>query len=61
MVDDRSTALFVPFELYEIYERFTIVRVLILLVNLYLIWYLITRLRDEKVEEIIHEEIDRKD
>ena len=51
-----ATALFVPFELYEIYERFTIVRVLILLVNLYLIWYLTTRLRDEKVEEIIHEE-----
>ncbi len=50
-----ATALFVPFELYEIYERFTIVRVLILLVNLYLIWYLATRLRDETVEEIIHE------
>ena len=40
----------------EIYERFTIVRVLILLINLYLIWYLTTRLRDEKVEEISHEE-----
>ena len=45
-----ATALFVPFEMYEIYERFTFVRVLILIVNLFLIWYLATRLKDEKKE-----------
>jgi len=47
-----ATALFVPFEAYEIYERFTIFRVLILIVNLFVIWYLATRLRDEKKEEL---------
>lgn len=46
-----ATAVFVPFEIYEIYERFTFVRVLILLVNLFVIWYLATRVRDEKKEE----------
>jgi len=46
-----ATALFVPFELYEIYQRFTLVRVLILLVNLFVIWYLATRVKDEKKEE----------
>jgi uncharacterized membrane protein (DUF2068 family) len=46
-----ATALFVPFELYEIYERFTFVRVLILVVNLFVIWYLATRVKDEKREE----------
>lgn len=48
-----ATAIFVPFEIYEIYERFTFFRVLILIVNLFVIWYLSTRLRDEKKEEII--------
>lgn len=51
-----ATALFVPFEIYEIYERFTLFRVLILIVNFFVIWYLITRIRDEKVEEIIENE-----
>jgi uncharacterized membrane protein (DUF2068 family) len=48
------TAVFVPVELYEIYERFTWIRVLILVVNLFVIWYLVTRLRDEKKEELKH-------
>jgi len=47
-----ATALFVPLEIYEIYERFTFVRLLILVVNLFLIWYLATRVRDERKEEI---------
>ena len=33
------------------YERFTFVRVLILIVNLFVIWYLATRVKDEKKEE----------
>jgi phosphoribosylanthranilate isomerase len=45
-----STALLVPLELYEIYERFTWVRILILVVNMFIVWYLATRLRDEKIE-----------
>ena len=43
-----STALFIPFEFYEIYERFTWVRVAILVLNIFVVWYLSTRLKDEK-------------
>lgn len=57
-----ATALFVPFEIYEIFERFTWFRLLIFIVNLFVIWYLITRIRDEKIEEIIEKshEIEQK-
>jgi len=51
-----ATSLLVPVEIYEIYEKFTWVRVAILIVNLFVIWYLATRLKDEKQEEKIHEE-----
>lgn len=44
------TALFLPFEIYEIYERFTWVRVAILALNIFVVWYLSTRLKDEKKE-----------
>lgn len=44
------TALFIPFEIYEIYERFTWVRISILALNLFVVWYLATRLKDEKQE-----------
>ena len=44
------TALFIPFEIYEIFERFTWVRVAILGLNIFVVWYLSTRLRDEKKE-----------
>ena len=47
-----ATAVFVPIEIYEIYERFTFIRVLILVVNLFVIWYLATRVKDEKKEEL---------
>lgn len=46
-----STALLLPLELYEIYERFTWVRVAIFVINTFIVWYLATRLRDEKVED----------
>lgn len=42
-----GTALFIPLELYEIYERFTWLRVAILVINAFVVWYLATRLRDE--------------
>jgi uncharacterized membrane protein (DUF2068 family) len=45
-----STALLLPLELYEMYERFTWVRVAIFLINIFIVWYLATRLRDEKNE-----------
>ena len=45
-----ATALFIPFELYELYERFTWVRIAILVLNVFVVWYLVTRLRDEKKE-----------
>lgn len=44
-----GTALFIPVEIYEIYERLTLVRVGALGVNLFIVWYLATRLRQEKV------------
>jgi uncharacterized membrane protein (DUF2068 family) len=43
-----STALFLPIEAYEIYERFTWIRVSILVLNIFVVWYLATRLKDEK-------------
>lgn len=54
-----ATALLVPLELYELYERFTWVRIGVLVVNLFVVWYLATRLKDEKRENsaILNEEI----
>ena len=50
-----ATSLLIPLEIYEIYEKFTWVRVVILILNLFVVWYLVTRLKDEKVEEIVSE------
>jgi len=44
-----GTALLIPLELYEIYERFTWLRLGIFVLNVFIVWYLVTRLRDEKV------------
>lgn len=43
-----GTALLIPLELYEMYEKFTWVRFSILILNIFIVWYLATRLRDEK-------------
>ena len=40
-----STALFIPLEVYEIWHRFTWVRVAILIINVLTVWYLAARLR----------------
>ena len=45
-----ATALFIPVEIYEIYARFTWVRIAILAINIFIVWYLSTRLKDEKKE-----------
>ena len=50
-----GTALLIPFELYEIYERFTWVRIAILVFNIFIVWYLTTRLKDERKEEFTTE------
>lgn len=44
-----GTALLLPLEIYEIYEKFTWLRLGIFILNIFIVWYLITRLRDEKV------------
>jgi uncharacterized membrane protein (DUF2068 family) len=51
-----ATSLLIPVEIYEIYERFTWFRVSILIVNAFVIWYLATRLKDEKKEELRHDD-----
>ncbi len=47
-----ATSLLIPVEIYEIFERFTLLRIGALVVNLFIVWYLATRLRDEKAEMI---------
>jgi len=47
-----ATALFIPFEIYELYERFTWVRIAIINLNVFIVWYLATRLKDEKSEAV---------
>jgi uncharacterized membrane protein (DUF2068 family) len=43
-----STAVFVPLEVYELVERFTWVRVGVLIVNLAIVWYLVNRIRSRR-------------
>ncbi len=45
-----ATSLLIPLEIYEIYEKFTFLRVAALVVNLFIVWYFATRLKDEKAE-----------
>jgi uncharacterized membrane protein (DUF2068 family) len=40
-----STAVFIPLEIYEIFHRFTFVKVGVLAVNVAIVWYLVDRLR----------------
>ncbi|HEV8591749.1 MAG TPA: DUF2127 domain-containing protein [Pyrinomonadaceae bacterium] len=47
-----ATALLIPVELYELFEKFTWVRIGVLVLNLFIVWYLATRLRDEKKEAV---------
>lgn len=55
-----ATGLLIPLEIYEIYEKFTWVRVAILILNLFIVWYLVTRLKDEN-KEIVKHSIDPED
>lgn len=43
-----GSALLIPVEIYEAFVKFTWVRLAILVINVFVVWYLTTRLRDEK-------------
>jgi len=42
------TAVFLPLELYELFKHATLVRVAVLFVNLLVVWYLASRLRQRR-------------
>jgi uncharacterized membrane protein (DUF2068 family) len=43
-----STAVFIPLEVYEIFHRFTWVRVGVFALNVAIVWYLVNRIRQHK-------------
>jgi uncharacterized membrane protein (DUF2068 family) len=43
-----STAVFIPLEIYEIFHRFTFVRVWVLAVNVAIVWYLVRRIQKRR-------------
>jgi phosphoribosylanthranilate isomerase len=45
-----ATGLLIPFEIYEIYEKFAWIRIAILALNIFVVWYLVTRIKDETTE-----------
>lgn len=45
-----ATSLMIPVEVYEIFVKFTWIRIGALVVNFFVVWYLSTRLKDEKSE-----------
>jgi uncharacterized membrane protein (DUF2068 family) len=40
-----STGLFIPLEVYEIYRHFTLLKVVVTVVNVLIVWYLAVRVR----------------
>jgi len=40
-----TTAALLPLEIYELAKHFTIAKVIVLLVNVAIVWYLVARLR----------------
>jgi uncharacterized membrane protein (DUF2068 family) len=45
-----TTGSLVPLEIYELIHKFSIAKIVVLLVNLAIVWYLIDRLRERKEE-----------
>jgi uncharacterized membrane protein (DUF2068 family) len=45
------TALFIPLEIYELIEKATLTRVVVLLINSGIVWYLVHRIRKSKGAE----------
>ena len=44
------TALFIPLEIYEMVEKLTVTRVVVLAINSVIVWYLVNRIRKAKSE-----------
>lgn len=40
-----STGLFIPLEVYELARHFTLVKLVVLIINILIIWYLVVRVR----------------
>ena len=49
-----STSLLLPFELYEVFEQGSILRVGVLLLNLIIVLYLISRLKRHTLRSRVH-------
>jgi len=45
------TALFIPIEIYELVEKLTLTRVVVLIINSGIVWYLVRRIRKSKAFE----------
>ena len=43
-----STGVFIPLEVYEIFHRFTWVKVWVLIVNVAIVWYLVRRIQSRR-------------
>lgn len=50
-----ATSLLIPVELYEMYEKFTFVRLAILFINILIVLYLLSRLKYEKKVKRVEE------
>jgi len=47
-----STAVFIPLEIYELLEKASFTKVVVLAINVAIVWYLIARLREKKPEPV---------
>jgi uncharacterized membrane protein (DUF2068 family) len=48
-----TTAAFIPLELYELVKRITIIRILVLLINIAIVAYLAARVRSRKQPQLV--------
>ena len=49
-----STSLLLPFELYEVFEQVSVLRVAVLLLNLVIVFYLISQLKRHTLHSRSH-------
>jgi uncharacterized membrane protein (DUF2068 family) len=50
-----TTAVFIPLELYEIAKHLSVAKIIVLIVNVAIVWYLIARIRNRKRAEVEQE------
>jgi uncharacterized membrane protein (DUF2068 family) len=43
-----ATGSFIPLELYELYEHFSVLKIIVIAVNVAVVWYLVRRVRQRK-------------